>query len=92
MEAYAARGEMPPVEERLKYKFHSALVAPERCSLFAARLFKTTGAAGLFADQPFGRILADINAARQHVSNQFDVSGRNWGAARCSAPPTTKTS
>jgi 3-hydroxy-9,10-secoandrosta-1,3,5(10)-triene-9,17-dione monooxygenase len=80
MEAYAARGEMPPVEERLKYKFHSALAA-ERCSLFAARLFKTTGAAGLFADQPFGRILADINAARQHVSNQFDASGRNWGAA-----------
>jgi 3-hydroxy-9,10-secoandrosta-1,3,5(10)-triene-9,17-dione monooxygenase len=79
MEAYAARGEMPPVDERLKYKFHSALAA-ERCSLYAARLFKTTGAAGLNADLPFGRILCDINAARQHVSNQFDASGRNWGA------------
>ena len=45
-----------------------------------ARLFKATGAAGLYADQPFGRILADINTARQHISNQFDATGRNWGA------------
>jgi hypothetical protein len=34
----------------------------------------------LFDLYPFGRIYADLIAARQHVSNQSQVSGRNWGA------------
>jgi 3-hydroxy-9,10-secoandrosta-1,3,5(10)-triene-9,17-dione monooxygenase len=80
MEDYAERGEMPPVEERLRYKFHSAAVA-ERCSLLAVKLFKATGGAGLYNDLPFGRILADITAGRQHVSNQYEMIGRNWAAA-----------
>jgi 3-hydroxy-9,10-secoandrosta-1,3,5(10)-triene-9,17-dione monooxygenase len=80
LSAYAERGEMPPLAERLEYKFHSAWVA-ERCSLLAARLFKATGGAGVYDDQPFGRILADINAGRQHISNQFESAGRAWGAA-----------
>jgi 3-hydroxy-9,10-secoandrosta-1,3,5(10)-triene-9,17-dione monooxygenase len=80
MESYAARCEMPPVEERLRYKFHSGWVA-ERCSLLAARLFKATGGGGIYSDLPFGRILADITAGRQHVSSQYEMIGRNWGAA-----------
>src|SRR5262245_57805904 len=78
--AYAERGEVPPLAERIAYKFHSALVA-ERCSVLAARLFKAAGGAGLYNDLPFGRILADITAGRQHVSNQYDSIGRNLGAA-----------
>jgi 3-hydroxy-9,10-secoandrosta-1,3,5(10)-triene-9,17-dione monooxygenase len=78
--AYAGRGELPPLAERVAYKFHSALVG-ERCSLLAARLFKTAGGAGLYTDLPFGRILADITAGRQHISNQYDSIGRNYGAA-----------
>ena len=80
MDEYAARGEMPPVEERLRYKFHSAVVA-ERCSVLAAKLFKATGGGGIYSDLPFGRILADITAGRQHVSNQYEMIGRNWAAA-----------
>jgi len=78
--AYAERGELPPLIDRIAYKFHSALVA-ERCSILAARLFKAAGGAGLYTDLPFGRILADITAGRQHVSNQYDSIGRNLGAA-----------
>jgi 3-hydroxy-9,10-secoandrosta-1,3,5(10)-triene-9,17-dione monooxygenase len=77
--AYAERGEMPPLAERVAYKFHSALVG-ERCTVLAARLFKAAGGAGLYTELPFGRILADITAGRQHVSNQYDAIGRNWGA------------
>ena len=62
-----------------RYKFHSALVG-ERCSVLAARLFKAAGGAGLYADLPFGRILADITAGRQHISNQYESIGRNFGA------------
>ena len=80
LETYAARGEMPPLKLRMEYKFHNAWVA-ERCTLLAARLFKATGTVGIFEDQPYGRILADINTARQHISNQFEANGRSYGAA-----------
>jgi 3-hydroxy-9,10-secoandrosta-1,3,5(10)-triene-9,17-dione monooxygenase len=80
LEVYAARGEMPPLKLRMEYKFHNAWVA-ERCTLLAARLFKATGTVGIFEDQPYGRILADINTARQHISNQFEANGRSYGAA-----------
>lgn len=78
--AYAERGEVPPLSERIAYKFHSALVG-ERCSVLAARLFKAAGGAGLYDELPFGRVLADISAGRQHISNQYDAIGRNYGAA-----------
>jgi 3-hydroxy-9,10-secoandrosta-1,3,5(10)-triene-9,17-dione monooxygenase len=76
---YAQRREMPPLELRLQYKFQSSQVV-ERCTLLAARIFKATGAAGLTDDLPFGRILADLMAARQHISNQYEYYGGNWGA------------
>jgi len=76
---YARRDETPPIELRLQYKFQSSAVI-ERCTLLAARIFKATGAAGLSEDLPFGRILNDLMAARQHISNQYDYYGSNWGA------------
>ncbi len=80
LHGYARRGEMPPLDERLKYKFQSTWVT-ERCTLLAARIFKATGAAGLSDELPFGGILADLMAGRQHISNQFEYVGSNWGAA-----------
>jgi 3-hydroxy-9,10-secoandrosta-1,3,5(10)-triene-9,17-dione monooxygenase len=77
---YARRGETPPLALRLQYKFQSTEVM-ERSTLLAARIFKATGAAGLSDELPFGRILADLMAARQHVSNQYEYYGSNWGAA-----------
>jgi len=76
---YARRGAMPPLKLRLQYKFQSSSVV-ERCTLLAARIFKATGAAGLSDELPFGRILADLMAARQHISNQYEHYGSNWGA------------
>ena len=77
---YARRSEKPPLELRLQHKFQSSAVI-ERCTLLASRIFKSTGAAGLADELPFGRILADLMAARQHISNQYDYYGSNWGAA-----------
>jgi 3-hydroxy-9,10-secoandrosta-1,3,5(10)-triene-9,17-dione monooxygenase len=79
LEGYAARGEMPPLKQRVEYKFHNAVVA-ERCSLLAARLFKAAGTAGIAADLPFGRIMSDITVGRQHISNQFEQAGKSYGA------------
>jgi 3-hydroxy-9,10-secoandrosta-1,3,5(10)-triene-9,17-dione monooxygenase len=78
LHAYAERGETPPLEERLRYKFQSTAVT-ERCTLLAARIFKTTGAAGLSEELPFGGILADLTAGRQHISNQYEYVGSSWG-------------
>ncbi len=78
LQAYAGRGETPPLTERLQYKFQSTAVT-ERCTLLAARLFKATGAAGLSDDLPFGGVLADLMAGRQHISNQYEHVGSSWG-------------
>jgi len=78
LQDYAERGEVPPLELRLQYKFQSSAVI-ERCTRLAARLFKASGAAGLSDELPFGRILADLMAARQHISNQYEFYGGNWG-------------
>ena len=77
--AYAERGEVPPQEERLKYKFQIA-TATERCRVLASRLIQVAGAAGLYTQHRFGRSFADINAGRQHVTNQHELHGREWGA------------
>jgi 3-hydroxy-9,10-secoandrosta-1,3,5(10)-triene-9,17-dione monooxygenase len=79
LERYAAKGELPPLKQRVEYKFHNAVVA-ERCSLLASRLFKAAGTAGIAADLPFGRILSDITVGRQHISNQFEQAGKSYGA------------
>ena len=44
------------------------------------RIFKATGAAGLNESLPFGGILADLTAGRQHISNQYEHVGSSWGA------------
>jgi 3-hydroxy-9,10-secoandrosta-1,3,5(10)-triene-9,17-dione monooxygenase len=87
LEGYAERGELPSYPERIHFKFHSARAA-ERCVELATKLFRAAGAAGIYGELPFGRILADIMAARQHVSNQYETIGRNSGAAMFGAQET----
>jgi len=77
---FGERGEVPPLPLRQQYKFQSATVA-HRCAELATRLMRATGAAGIYDEQPFGKTLADINAARQHIANQFEMVGRNFGAS-----------
>jgi 3-hydroxy-9,10-secoandrosta-1,3,5(10)-triene-9,17-dione monooxygenase len=83
---FAERGELPPLPLRMEYKLHSALVA-ERCSNLATRLFRATGGMGLYAEQPFGRMLADITAARQHISNQLEQIGRAYAGVLMGGAP-----
>lgn len=78
---YAQRGMETPLDLRLQYKYQSAAVA-DRCIEVAAKLFRCVGGTGIFEAYPFGRLYQDLLAARQHVSNQSQVSGRNYGATR----------
>jgi 3-hydroxy-9,10-secoandrosta-1,3,5(10)-triene-9,17-dione monooxygenase len=83
---FGERGEVPPLALRQQYKFQSATVS-HRCAELATRLMRATGAAGIYDEQPFGKTLADINAARQHIANQFEMVGRNWGASILGSKP-----
>lgn len=78
MEVYAQRGELPPLPERLLYKFQCTSV-PKRCADLAQPLFKAAGGSGVFNSQPFGRYFTDILAMGNHAANQYQTAGRNWG-------------
>lgn len=80
----AARGNAPTIEDRQLYRLHSTLV-PERCCQLATRIFRSSGGSALLEDRPLGRALSDLNAARQHAANQYEVHGRSLGAARMGA-------
>jgi 3-hydroxy-9,10-secoandrosta-1,3,5(10)-triene-9,17-dione monooxygenase len=77
--AYAERGEVPPAHERLKYKFQMA-TASERCRALGERILQAAGASGIATAHRFGRTLADLTAARQHITNQYEMHARHWGA------------
>lgn len=65
--------------DRMIYRLQATMVT-ERCCRMAARLFKAAGASGLSSAKPFGRFLADIQAARQHAANQYEAHGQALGA------------
>jgi 3-hydroxy-9,10-secoandrosta-1,3,5(10)-triene-9,17-dione monooxygenase len=75
-ETAAAIDEMKTILHR---NFRNLHAYAERGTLLAARIFKATGAAGLAEDLPFGGILADLTAGRQHISNQYEYVGSSWG-------------
>jgi 3-hydroxy-9,10-secoandrosta-1,3,5(10)-triene-9,17-dione monooxygenase len=77
--SYAERRELPPLTLRQRYKVQSALAA-NRCADLAARLMRLAGAAGIYDIYPFARLLADVNAGRQHIANQVEMIARNAGA------------
>ncbi len=77
--AYAERGEVPPPELRMKYKFQMATVS-ERCRALGARIVQAAGTQGIAMQHRFGRTLADLTSARQHITNQHEMHARHWGA------------
>ena len=84
--AAAERDVDPGLAARRIHRQH-AVTVPERCARLAWRLFKATGASGLSAELPFAARLADIQAARQHVANQYEIYGRLLGASTLGLEP-----
>ena len=83
---FGERSKVPPLMLHQQYKFQSAMVA-HRCAELATRLMRSSGAAGIYDERPFGKALADINAARQHIANQFEIVGRNYGVSILGGKP-----
>ncbi len=82
---YAERSDLPPIEERLQIKYQLSLNT-ERCRVAANRLLEATGASGLYDTHPYGRIIADITAGRQHITNNIALHARDWGQVMLGQP------
>ncbi len=78
MLADAERGETTPVSRRLRYKYQLSTIAG-RCRDAAQKIVDLSGTAGLSGSAPFPRLMADIAAGRQHVTNQTTLHGRDAG-------------
>jgi 3-hydroxy-9,10-secoandrosta-1,3,5(10)-triene-9,17-dione monooxygenase len=84
--AHSEAKELPPIEERLQVKYQLSLNT-ERCRIAANKLLEASGASGLYATRhPYGRIVADITAARQHITNSVPLHARDWGQVMLGQP------
>jgi len=84
--AHAEAKELPPIEERLQVKYQLSLNT-ERCRIAANKLLEASGASGLYITRhPYGRIVADITAARQHITNSVALHARDWGQVMLGQP------
>ncbi len=76
---YAERGETPPLQERMRLQVPSELCGRTREPACGPHLQGGGRVGHLYREQSVRRFLADINVGRQHVNNQFEPAGRNWG-------------
>jgi 3-hydroxy-9,10-secoandrosta-1,3,5(10)-triene-9,17-dione monooxygenase len=84
--AHAEANALPPIEERLQVKYQLSLNT-ERCRVAANKLLEASGASGLYTTRhPYGRIVADITAARQHITNSVPLHARDWGQVMLGQP------
>jgi 3-hydroxy-9,10-secoandrosta-1,3,5(10)-triene-9,17-dione monooxygenase len=84
--SHAEAKELPPIEERLQVKYQLSLNT-ERCRIAANKLLEASGASGLYTTRhPYGRIVADITAARQHITNSVPLHARDWGQVMLGQP------
>ena len=85
MMATLTSGSALDIEDRIHYRYQSALAA-DRCVNHVSRLFRSCGASAIFQGNPIGRFFLDIHAARAHFANNPDRFGRNYGGVLLGLP------
>lgn len=80
MMACAEKGKAATIEDRLLFRYQSSQV-PDICALHVSKLLKSCGGSGIYLTHPIQRYFLDIHAARNHVANNADMVGRNYGGA-----------
>ncbi len=81
----ARTGAAPPISLRLKYKYQLSTIT-RACRDAALKMLELSGTAGLSTSEPFTRLMADISAGRQHVTNQSVLHGRDLGWSMLGQP------
>lgn len=85
MMAYAERGERPPLDLRVAWRWHSSEAVSKAVEIVDG-LFELCGGRALFTDSPMHRFFCDVHAARAHYANRPETSGRNYGRVQLGLP------
>lgn len=79
--AYAERGEVAPIDERVAWRWDSSEAVSD-CVEIVDVLFANCGGRALFTSSPIHRMFCDVHGARAHFANRPEKSGRNYGAVQ----------
>jgi 3-hydroxy-9,10-secoandrosta-1,3,5(10)-triene-9,17-dione monooxygenase len=74
----AAAGQVPPIEEKLKFKRNLAY-AVQLCTEAVDMLHIMAGANGIYEQYPIERIFRDAHALMGHFAFSYDAHASNWG-------------
>ena len=74
----AARGEVPDLATKLRFRAHSAFAVSQAREAVEV-LWSCYGAQGLYTRDPLQRHLRDVLAIGQHFSFNFDIAGAAYG-------------
>jgi len=77
--AYVERRELVPVSDRVHYMLDIARVGRD-CEEAVMLLFKATSARGIYLSNPLQRILRDVIAAANHITQNADDTAGMLGA------------
>tara|TARA_R110002110_G_scaffold406421_1_gene626386 strand:- start:201940 stop:203166 length:1227 start_codon:yes stop_codon:yes gene_type:complete len=79
MMTYCRTGEEIPVENRVRYRYDSAVVA-DRCLALSSKMLKAAGSGGIRAGSSLLAHHLDILASQAHVANHSTPFANNMGA------------
>lgn len=74
---YAEKGETPPIEERVAYRYDSSRVAA-KCQASVLRLFAASGGGAAWKTHPIQAFTQPLLVARQHHANNPEKPGMNY--------------
>ncbi len=81
MMASATAGEPIAIEDRVHYRFDSAVVA-DRCAELCAKMLKASGSKGIFLGNEVLERHLDIMASQAHVANNVNLYAGNFGGVQ----------
>lgn len=77
----ARAGQPIPVEDRVQYRYDSAIVA-DRCAELTGKMLKACGGRGIFLGHPVLERHLDVLASQAHVANNAAMYGKNLGGVQ----------
>lgn len=78
MMSYCRAGEPIPIEDRVRYRYDSAVVA-DRCLTLSSKMLKAAGSGGIRRDSELLAFHLDILASQAHVANHSKPFAMNMG-------------
>lgn len=77
----ARTGQPISIDDRVQYRFDSAVVA-DRCAELSARMLKAVGSKGIFLGNGVLERHLDIMASQAHVANNVNMYANNFGGVQ----------